>query len=287
MIRKFLLAVPLAVVPMKAFADDYIPPQLVKVSTPIYRPASEGFAPPMGTYNYTVSWEGISAAECSVTISEVDDKYVIEAAARTYSGIDLLYKLRYTAKGVLAQADLSPVSLEIDHRENSKRKNVEMSFAPNSGEIKAVRGNGDANGEKKMVSFVPHNLTLDPIGAAFLARSLEWKVGDTKNFDVFNGKTRYLISLTAVDRTTIEQRGVQKDVFVISPKVRNLTSTKPESKLREALIYMTADKQRDIVRIVSSVFIGSVTTELDSFVPSMHEPSLIRVAHAQKDAATR
>ena len=270
---------------MTAKADDYIAPDLVKVTTPLYKPKGASYKPRLGTYEYSVGWEGISAASCSVTVREKGGQYLIDAAARTYSGVDLLYKLRYEARGVLEGSDLSSVSLSIDHRENSRYKNIELAFEPHSKSVSAIRQKGLDDPDKQSVSFTPNNPTIDPIGAAFLARTLEWQIGESKHFDVFNGRSRYFITLTAVKRTTINFQGAPRNVFVISPQVRNLTTTKPRSKLREAFIYITDDEQRDILRIESSVFIGMVTVEMDSFTPAVDtRPSLTTVA--QRDSSS-
>lgn len=268
---------------MLAEADDYISPDLVKVTTPLYKRRATGFTPPQGTYEYSVSWQGIPAASCAVTVGESDGNYVVEASARTYSGIDLLYKLRYRVTGTLSSSDLSPMQLAIDHHENSRHKTINVSFNHDSGEISAERLFGPNQREKKNLAFTPHNLTLDPVTAVFLARGLEWDVGQSKHFDVFNGKSRYYITLTAVERTTIEYKGEQRRVLVITPRVRNLTTTKPIAKLREAFIYVTDDENRDVIRIVSSVFIGSVTTELESFTPAHQRDIPLRMAAANSD----
>jgi hypothetical protein len=256
-------------------ADDYISPELVKITTPRYRPENASFKPRLGTYEYSVGWEGINAASASVTISKEGDVYVVDAAARTYSGVDLLYKLRYEAVGKISATDLTSIHLAIDHRENSRRKNINISFSPNLSSIHAVRSKGENDPDQKVLSFTSDNFTLDPIGACFLARSLDWEIGDSKHFDVFNGKSRYFISLTAVERKTIRYQGENRPVIVISPQVRNVTTTKPRSKLREAFIYVSDDEYREVLRIESSVFIGRVITELDSFTPTQkREPAL-------------
>ena len=265
---------------MTARADDYIAPQLVKVSTPYYKPPTDSFKPKLGVYEYTVSWQGIPAASCTLTVRESDGRYLVEAAARTYSGIDLLYRLRYVAEGTLDASSFQPVSLVINHDENSRHKNIDMKFPTGSGDITAVRSKGPEDPDKKVVSFRSDNMTLDPIGAAFLARSLSWEVGQTRDFDVFNGKSRYYISLSATERTSIIYHGETRKVIVISPRVRNLTTTKPRSKLREAKIYVTDDEHREILKIVSSVFIGAVTTELDSFTPAEEQTSPLIMAQS-------
>jgi hypothetical protein len=283
----FAFAVSIFTGTMSAHADDYIAPHLVKVSTPRYRPAANSFKPKLGTYEYTVSWQGIPAASCTLTVKEAEGRYQIEAAARTYSGVDLLYRLRYVAQGTLEANSLRPVSLVINHDENSRHKNIDVKFSDPSGNITAVRSKSPDDPEKKVASFDPGNMTLDPIGAAFLARSLPWEVGQSRDLDVFNGKSRYYITLTAVERTSIAFKGEMRKVIVITPRVRNLSTTKPRSKLREAFIYVTDDDQREVLKIVSSVFIGSVTTEMESFVSSEESSSspLVIAQAANSDQA--
>ncbi len=275
-LQLLILSNVLLILMASVLADDYISPELVKISTPQYRPESAAFSPRLGTYEYSVGWEGINAASCTVTIERRGGAYVVEAAARTYSGVDLLYKLRYGAVGTISANDLTSINLSIDHQENSRRKNIAIDFDPlnqttHRRTINAVRSKGADDPDKKTLSFITDNFTLDPIAAVFLARSLDWKIGDTRHFDVFNGKSRYFISLTAQDKTVIRYKGEQRPVIVITPQVRNLTTTKPRSKLRQAYIYVSDDALREVLRIESSVFIGRVITELDSFTPLARE----------------
>jgi hypothetical protein len=263
---------------MTAFADDYISPDLIRISTPRYEASLASFEPRLGTYEYTVGWEGIAAASCSVSIGKSGDTYLVDASARTYSAVDLLYKLRYEAVGKLSAQKLTPISLVINQRENSRTKKTDLLFSPHSDEITAIRSKGDDDSDKKMITFSPRNGMLDPMAAVFIARSLPWEVGDTRDFDVFNGKSRYFISLRAVERTTIEFQGEPRKVIVLSPYVRNLTTTRPMSKLREARIYVSDDKQREVLKISSSVFIGSVNVNLVSFTPANQQITPLTIA---------
>jgi len=258
-----------------AAEDDYIPPGTVEVSTPVYRPEFSQFTPRLGTYKFVFSWQGIPAASAEVTVEQDEMHYRIVTTAKTYSGIDIFYKLRYRAEGLISSYDLLPEKTIIDQRENSKVKNTQISFG-DDGEIFAVRS--QVGGETKTLKFKPNNFMLEPFSAAFLARSLTWELGETKQFDTFNGKNRYLISLTAVEKVKMKVNREDKDVWVISPKITNLTSRKPNKKIREAYIYVTADKSREVLQIVSEVFVGSVTTKLVSFTPSDKPAPAVRVA---------
>ncbi len=245
----------------------------VRVSTPEYRVDMKEFSPPLGTYTFTVGWQGIPAATVTLSVAQDNGNLRVIAAANTYSGIDILYRLRYRAEALLSGKDLRPLKTVISQQENSKFKTAQISFEPN-GVIQSVRATAGKPAE--VLNFTSDNFTLDPFAAAFLARASTWTKGQTRQFDTFNGKTRYLISLTAIDKETIDVAGEKRECWVISPKVVNLNKPDTAKKLREAKIYLTNDDRREVVRLESSVFIGSVTTELDSFEPS--SPPSIQVA---------
>ncbi len=249
-----------------ALAEDYIAPDAVQITTPTYHPEYSEFTQLLGTYNYATSWEGIPAANTTVKIEQEGLQYRIVVTAKTGTMIDLLYKLRYRAEGVLSAVDYYPIKDTIEQKENSRDRYTEINFHPH-GEVEAIRIDKQKD-ETKTLKFDPNNFMLDPFGAAFLARTLNWEKGQTREFDTFNGKSRYLISLTADDKKQIKVNGEMRDVWVIVPTVKNLSYPDQNSKLRRAEIYVTDDKHRDILKIVSSVFIGSVTTKLESFEPS-------------------
>lgn len=247
-----------------ALYAEKIPPDQVKVSTPVYKPILSNFEPRLGIYSYVVSWNGIPAGSIDLEINRTSSEFQIRAKARTAKGIDLIYKLRYQTEAIVSADTLMPRKSVYVSKENSKKKKTELTFYPD-GTIHSLRT--DRKGKVKTLQFKSDNFTLDPYSAAFLALSLDWEVGDTRRFDTFNGKSRYLIELTAVDRTTIEANGKTREAIVIQPRVTTLTDTEPSSKLLGARIYISTDRSREILRIVSDLFIGSVQTKLVDFKP--------------------
>lgn len=255
------LALVALLVPSVASAD-IIPPESVQISTPVYKPEPGTFSQRLGTYTYSVGWQGIPAAEVKVRVGKHDGRYVVTTNVRTLTAIDLLYKLRFESNATFRDHTFKPELFSLEQRENSKVKNVKLHFQQD-GEIRAERSMN--KGDEKVIQFNPHNFTLDPFTAGFLARSLDWKIGETRQFDVFNGKSRYLINLTAEEKTKIKLNGTERSVVAVVPSVKNLTDTAANNKLKKAKIYVSDDRHHDVLRIVSSVFIGSVTTELEEF----------------------
>jgi len=261
----------------------------VKIFTPAYSPKFEAFEPPLGEYVYKVAWEGIPAADVKVKVQRDEDVFKVTTKAKTYSGIDLFYRLRYRAEGVISATDLTPIRTEIDHRENSRHKVTRINFT-DSGNIRAVRYRQGE--ETEDITFNPKNFTLDPISASFLARGIDWKVGETKQFDTFNGKSRYLISLTAKALKKLEIAGREREAWEIVPRVENLTDPGADKKLREAKIYLSTDKAREVLKIVSSVFVGSVSTTMVKFEPylkplPLFKETTLEVVSAKRNRQTR
>jgi len=226
-----------------------------------------------------VSWQGIPAAEAKLTVDRDGEYYRVDSSARTNSFIDMFYRLRYWAKALVGVKDLRPKFSVSFSRENSRQKDSEILFLPN-GVVNAVRR--ETGKEPLKLRFDPKNQMLDPFSAAFLARGLDWRIGETKEFDTFNGRTRYLVSLTAVDRVNITVNGKPRAAWVITPKVKKLTAPDDSNKkLRTAKIYLTDDKRREVLKIESEVFVGTVTTRLVSFAEAQKTPALADAARAQ------
>lgn len=263
-VKKAALSVALALLAAIPSLAETMAPELVRVSTPVYSVRASQFTPPLGEYTYSVSWQGIPAAEARVSIDRIGDAYQVTSEAKTAGGIDLFYELRYKAVGLVNKTTFRPIKSSMNHRENSKVKKTEIRFFRN-GTIDTTRVNG--NKDPVHSSFKSGNFTLDPFAAVFMARGVDWEEGKTYKFDTFNGKTRYLISMTATGKEMMEHNGVEREVWLIEPKVQNLSDPSSNTKLRKATIYLTTDKRREVLAVKSKVFIGNVTADLDSFDP--------------------
>lgn len=240
---------------------QFRPASEISIRTESYKPESSKFE--FGSYEYEVSWEGIPAGRAHFELKPEGENYRMVATARSASGIDIFYKLRYRAEGLLTLS-FTPIRTFITHKENSREKITDLTFNKD-GSVKSVRTTKGKGTEVE--EFNPDNFMLDPFSSAFLARSLSWKVGDSRSFDTFNGKTRYLITLRCESEKTMIVNGEERKVWVIVPEVQNLNDPTKNKKLRRAEIYVTADRYRDLLQIKSSVFIGNVYVKLKSFKP--------------------
>jgi len=265
---KSLLGAILSVVlcaPVAALAD-YIPPNEVQVKTDAYQPKTTNFEE--GVYYYNVAWQGIPVGRAQVDVKDqkigAEPFFHVKAMAQTASVIDVFYKLRHTSESVFHADTLKPQRFYSWQKENSREKAREISFS-NDGQIRTVGTNNGAVSDS--IEFHSDNFTLDPISAAFVARSLPLEQGEKLSFDVFNGKHRYLVSFLVEGLETIFVNGKQREAFRVTPSVQKLTDTEGETRLQSATVWVSADPAREVLKLESKVLVGKISAQLVSFVP--------------------
>jgi hypothetical protein len=241
-----------------SYAQQPIESEKIAILTPRYIP-DKNFNYRDAKYTYQVSWQGIPAANAEITVKTFISAVAVKVLAKSNSVIDIFYKLRYQAEGVLDSKSFNSKQVILTQQENSRKKITEIRFNP-KGEIKTIRK--QVGKDTIYHSFQTNNQVLDPLGTAFLARSLNWPKGTKRILDAYNGRSRYLITLTSIGEETITIMGQSKKVWVLTPQVWNLNEGQKNKRLRAAKIYITTDNSHDIVRIESEVFVGSVKAEL-------------------------
>jgi len=249
---------------------DYIPPSQVTVRTKAYQPQQTNF--PRGFYEYEIAWQGVPVGRASIRIGttyRAGRKMLdVEATARSTKVVGVFYELRHRSESIFSAQDLKPVEFVSQQTENSRFTNIDVTFSPD-GLIRAriVKGKVNSQGKSEEVVFKSENATFDPITAAFLARSLPINPAEDLSFDIFNGQHRYLISFHVVGKEKITVGGKDYDAYKVEPRVKKLTDTQGEKRLRKAYLWVSADGSREVLKLESEVFFGSVSAKLVRFVP--------------------
>jgi hypothetical protein len=251
--------------PQNAVAE-YIEPSELTVKTEQYIPQHVDFD--RGIYSYDVSWQGIPVGSATVAVTDTirDGAKVCKVTtyAKSAKIISLFYKLRFKGESIFDSVSLKPILFYADQRDRSMERYQEVVFDRN-GLIKSIYKKNGKLREKH--EFYSENLTLDPITAAFVARSLPLEVGLKREFDIFNGSHRYLITFDVSGRESISIAGRQRDAFRVVPTIEKLTDTKGEDRFKSAAIWISADDQRDVLKMDSKVYFGSIRARMTSFTP--------------------
>jgi hypothetical protein len=214
--------------------------------------------------SYKASWNGVpvATAEIQTTPITVEGKkfYRVRIDAKTSRGLDLIWKMRDTITSTFDAKSLAPSRFVFSQRENSRAIDTEAKFNQAN---KKWLVNRWQEGKKPRVYDFDSNNTLDPITAAYLARSLDFKVGENLSFNVFGGRYQYLLELKVEKKEPVElESGAVIEAFKVVPRITNLTKKGYAGRMTEAAVWISADERRMPVKLWSKMFAGNVYMEL-------------------------
>jgi len=214
---------------------------------------------------YRAHWNGlisVATAEITVTPTVVAGKkvYYVKVEAKSSKVLDLIWKMRDTITSTFDAKAFAPSLFTFRQRENSKVVDTEARFSESA---KRWAVNRQERGEKtKFYEFNSPN-TLDPITTVYLARSIDFKVGDRLYFKVFGGKYQYLLELRVDDKEPVNMpSGKTVEAYKIIPYIQNITKNGYASRFNEATIWISADERRLPVKLSSKIYVGSVYLDL-------------------------
>jgi len=211
---------------------------------------------------YQASWLGIPVASAEIEMRPVvlDGKkfYQVTVQAQSWRYLDLIFKMRDTVESLFDADTLHPRRFFFRQRENRKR--IDTTAVVDSAANRWVVHRWEGKKLKNFEFVSPY--TLDPISASYLSRSLDFKVGDRLRLEVFGGKSRYLVTLDVVARERIWAGKGEIEAYKIVPQLSDLSRTGYAGRVRQATVWISADEKRTPLKIVSQVFIGSISIEI-------------------------
>jgi hypothetical protein len=236
----------------------------VSPTVPTYQPKLQPFQAGE-KQKYLAHWNGlvsVATAEITATPIVIDGKKVFQVTVQAKSSklLDLIWKMRDTITSTFDAKGFAPSRFTFRQRENSKVIDTEARYSEFT---KRWAVNRQEAGKKiKVYEFDSQNV-LDPITAVYLARSIDFKVGDRLYFKIFGGKYQYLLELRidGIEPVALPS-GKSVEAYRIIPFIQNVAKEGYASRLNEATVWITADERRLPVRISSKIYVGSVYLEL-------------------------
>jgi Protein of unknown function (DUF3108) len=239
--------------------ETLISPEAVPVYQPKHYPFEGG-----EKEVYRASWNGlvsVATAEISTVPTIIDGKkvYRVQVEAKSSGMLDFIWKMRDTITSTFDAKALSPARFTFSQRENSKVIDTEARLDHTR---KRWAVNRQQAGKRPNIYEFDAQNTLDPITAVYLARSVDFKVGDRLYFRIFGGRYQYLLELLVEKKEPIELAAGKIEAYRIVPRIQNLTKNGYAERLNEATIWISADERRLPVRLSSKIAFGSVHLEL-------------------------
>jgi hypothetical protein len=240
-------------------SQTVIKPEAVPVYQPKHFPFEAG-----EKEVYRASWNGllsVATAEISTVPSVIDGKkvYQVQVEAKSSRMLDFIWKMRDTITSTFDAKALLPARFTFSQRENSKVIDTEARLDHTRKRWAVNRQ--QAGKRAKIYEFESQN-TMDPITAVYLARSVDFKVGDRLYFKVFGGRYQYLLELFVENKEPVELASGKIEAYRIVPRIQNLTKNGYAERFNEATIWISADERRLPVKLSSKIVFGNVNLEL-------------------------
>jgi hypothetical protein len=230
------------------------------IQTPAYTPGRIPFHPGQRLF-YTVSWEQLPVAFAKISL-HTDPKsarvWVGEALVSTNRLVDVLYRMRSYLRDDFAAQTLDSDDVFIRHNENGKLTEYLVNFDRTEGIVETTRRRHDGTEVKRFTASHP----LGPIGGCLLALSQRFKVGDAMTLDIFAATERYVIQFKVARRERIHIGADDVDTFRVIPTVLYVSNLKNHYKVRQAVVWVSADSRHVPLRIEADTFVGRINIDL-------------------------
>jgi len=247
------------------------------VEVPIYRVSQPSFA--LGeNLHYDFSWNGIRAAEGEISVASApggSDRFHFQATARTVGLARVLWKMEDSVESECLADNLKPETFWMHVHEPSLRYEMEVNFDHAGGLATSTKTKSGKVKERE----VEFHYAYDPLSLAYFIRSLDWKAGDERSFEMVDGQDRYLLVLRAVAEEEVTVRvgtySAVKFVPILIELPRRLAGETPpffeRLRLRESQktplvktieFWIAKDGSRPLLRVRSEAWIGHVDMEL-------------------------
>jgi hypothetical protein len=212
---------------------------------------------------YRVAWNGIPAASATVAITPGEHAGLpsldVVTQARTNAFVDLFWSFRGTASATMLAADLTPLEFRYQRTMAGTPYLTWVDFDAGDSRARSVYLRGD----KKREFEIATPDVVDPITAVFRARLSGAGPGDVRQYEVFTGEASYRVQLTVAGADEIDVPAGHFRALRVLPEVWKITTqAEPDTRLRQATIWVADDPLRTLLRIRSEVFVGAVTLDL-------------------------
>ena len=247
------------------------------VEVPVYSLERPAF--PRGeSLHYESSWNGLRAGEGEISVTvdpAAPDQIHFQGQSRTVGLAGLLWKMRDGIETWSSPENLKPSICLLHVREPTIQFDRKVVFNHQLGTATSQKlGGGEAHARVLEIRNA-----YDPLSLLFVLRSLDWKAGEERRFEVVDGEERYLLVLRALAEEPVTVREGTFRAIKLSPVLirlpRRLQGETPRfferMRLRESQrpqlvktleFWIALDPPRPLLRVRSEAWIGHVDMEL-------------------------
>jgi hypothetical protein len=213
------------------------------------------------TYQYRVTWNGIPAAQATVTLTEHPGQQPpttwLSADLRTNHFVDLFWSLRAQSWAEVEASTLRPVRFMFDRRINGRPETTRV----DAEEGGLLTGRYGRPWRYRLVEVNAPD-ALDPMTAVLRVRHALPAVGQSSTYDIFTGEARYRIELHRYPPETIDVPAGRFLAARVEPVIWRVDQGGPDTRVRHVTFWVTDEAPHALLRVRGEVFIGAVYADL-------------------------
>ncbi len=216
--------------------------------------------------SYRFGWSGLTAATGEIHFSRPsNDRFQLEGTGRTIGFVRALWKLDVSQRAVANSQTLAPVETQQTENYRSKKIVTHLTFT-NSG-VTRVRTEGEGAAARTSTRDFTFPNLFDLHSAALYLRSQPLKEGSVYRLAVYPATNAYLATIKVIGRDKISVRAGTYNAIKFELTLKRVgkhLELEPHKKFRRAIIWVSDDSERLILRIEAQIFVGTVFAELQS-----------------------
>jgi len=216
--------------------------------------------------SYRFGWSGLTAATGDVHFTKPsNDRFELDGTGRTIGLVRALWKLDVNYRAVANAETLSPIETQQTENYRSKRIVTDLTFT-NNGVTRARTEGQRSAAETKTKQFVFPNL-FDLHSAALYVRSQPLRQGSVYRLTVYPATNAYVATVSVGGREKISVRAGTYNAIKLDLQLKRVgqhLELESHRKFRHAIIWVSDDAERLVLRIDAQMFVGTVFAELQS-----------------------
>jgi Protein of unknown function (DUF3108) len=227
------------------------------------------FPPPRPLHaTYRFAWSGFSAASADASWSQTpSDRLQLTGTAQTNGLVRALWKLDVKYTSMAEGKTLRPIS--VNQIENIRSKKIVTDLAFDARGVTSRRTTSrdrDPKAEQKEKRFSFANL-FDLQSSLLYVRSQPLENQNTLQLVVYPATSAYLATVKVIGREKLSVRAGNYKAIKLDLQLHRIGKNgelEPHRKFRRATVWFSDDADRIILRIEAQIFVGTVSTELQS-----------------------
>lgn len=234
-------------------------PGWIAAETPRDRPFNVG-----DHFRYDIKWGIFKVGEADMLVEDAgaedpgDLKYVL--LVRTTSWADAFYKVRNRIESFTDAEVTKSLRYVKSQREGGREREIVVTF---DWENKQAQY---SNYGDKLEPVELYENSHDPFSVLFAYRLKEFVLGDHIQIPITDGKKSLVTDILVEERELVKVKAGRFDCLRVRPDIKDIGGVFSKSKDSSMDIWFTDDEHKLIVKMSSSVSVGSFRVELRDYV---------------------